>query len=57
MILIPYKKYSGWLEGMHTTVDKNRFYWHVHISQDIGDLNLNRKKGEDKIPLTNYLLT
>lgn len=56
VILIPFSEYSQWLDGMHTTVKKDRFYWHVHISEDNGDFNLNRKKGEDRIRLTPYLV-
>ncbi len=56
IILIPFDEYKNLLDGMHTTVKSNRLYWHVNISQDNNDFNLNRKKGENRISLDAYLL-
>ncbi len=56
VLLIPYKDFEPWLDGMHITNSKGRYYWHVKISRVQGSFVLERKKGYETIDLTKYLL-
>ncbi|NOT23777.1 MAG: hypothetical protein HOP22_13800 [Nitrospiraceae bacterium] len=56
VLLIPFKDFTGWLEGMWITQLENRFYWHVSIRQEGEKLVLRRKKGFDEVDLTKYLV-
>jgi hypothetical protein len=56
VLLIPFKDFTGWLEGMWITQLENRFYWHVSIRQEGEKLVLRRKKGFGEVDLTKYLV-
>lgn len=56
VLLIPFKSFESWLEGMNVTQLENRFYWHVSIFREGSKLVLHRKRGLEKIDLTKYLL-
>ena len=56
VLLIPFKQFQVWLDGMNTTQLEGRFYWHVQIYQENKRLFLQRKKGVEKIDLTRYLV-
>ncbi len=56
LLLIPFKDFTPWLDGMWITHLENRFYWHVNIRQDGEKLALRRKRGFSEIELTKYLL-
>ena len=56
VLLIPFKDFTGWLEGMWITQLENRFYWHVSIRQEDEKLVLRRKKGFGEVDLTKYLV-
>src|SRR5436309_5328233 len=56
VLLIPFKQFQVWLDGMNTTQLEGRFYWHVQIYQENKRLFLQRKKGVEKIDLTRYLI-
>lgn len=56
LILIPYPDYEPWLEGMWTTENEGRSYWHIVIYRDGDNYILRRKKGEEYIDVTKYLL-
>ncbi len=56
VLLIPFKRFKDWLDGMNMTQLEDRFYWHVHIYQEGKKLFLQRKKGIEKIDLTKYLV-
>ena len=55
-LLIPFSSFEQWLEGMNVTELEDRFYWHVSVSKESGRFLLHRKKGFDRIDLTQYLL-
>ena len=57
VLLIPFKEFRRWLEGMWITKLDDRFYWHVSVRQDGGKLVLKRKKGFERIDLSKYLIT
>lgn len=59
ILLIPFEKFSSFVDGMHITYrDTDKFYWHVIIYNDIktGTYNLRRKKTEELIDITEHLL-
>lgn len=56
VLLIPFKDFAPWLEGMWTTQLEDRFYWHVSIRQEGAKLALRRRKGFSEIDLTKYLV-
>lgn len=56
LLLIPFSDFNQWLAGMHVTQKKDRMYWHVSIYTKQGRLILHRKRGEERIDLTRYLL-
>lgn len=56
ILLIPRVEFISWLDSMHTTTDKNRFYWHVNIMESSKGLSLYRKKGFSPIQLDKYLI-
>lgn len=55
-IVIPANEFLQWLNQMNTTEKEDRFYWHVHISQQNSELLLHRKRGFKSIDLSKYLL-
>jgi hypothetical protein len=56
-IMIPYAEFRGWLDGMHITRMRDRFYWHIEIYREkSGVLELRRKKTEKRITLDKYLV-
>ena len=55
-VLIPYKEFAKWLEGLNKTEMTDRFYWHVHIYDDGGKLTLKCKAGFEDIDITQYLV-
>ncbi len=57
IILIPFAQFAPWLEGMNTTQQEDRFYWHVQIVQDNSGFRLNRKKGQREIDLQPFLIS
>lgn len=54
VLLIPFRDFTGWLEGMWITQLEHRFYWHVSIRQEGDKLVLRRKKGFGEVDLTKY---
>lgn len=56
VLLIPFAEFDQWLEGLWTTQQEDRFYWHVVIYRKNEKYILHRKKGERGIDLTKYLL-
>jgi hypothetical protein len=56
VLLIPFKTFEAWLEGMNTTHLEGRFYWHVSIFREGKKIVLHRKRGFDKIDLTGFRL-
>ncbi|MGH9426803.1 MAG: hypothetical protein ACRD2L_10950, partial [Terriglobia bacterium] len=56
ILLVPFAAFDTWLEGMNTTFRNDRSYWHVSIFQEDGRFVLHRKKGFERIDLTDYLL-
>jgi hypothetical protein len=56
IVLIPFREFEKWLDGMNTTHRNDRFYWHVSIFREGNKLVLHRKKGFGKTDLTRYLL-
>lgn len=56
VLLIPFKTFEAWLEGMNTTHLEGRFYWHVSIFREGKRVVLHRKRGFDKIDLTGFQL-
>lgn len=56
MLVIPFKIFADWLDGMNTTAGAKRFYWHVKVVEEDGRLILQRKKGVAKVDLTSFLI-
>jgi hypothetical protein len=56
LLLIPFADFSQWLNGMHVTRREDKMYWHVSIFNEQGRFVLHRKRGEERIDLTEYLL-
>jgi len=56
VLLIPILDFSGWLSGMHETVSPDRRYWHVRIKRSGGRFTMHRRKGQERIELTKYLV-
>jgi hypothetical protein len=56
ILLIAFKEFQSWLDGLNVTREEERFYWHVHIFQEGKRLFLQRKKGYERIDLTRYLV-
>ena len=56
IVLIPFQEFEGWLEGMWTTRNDDRYYWHVVIHRKGDKYGLYRKKGEKNIDITPYLI-
>jgi hypothetical protein len=57
ILLIPFAEFEPWLEGMWTTQKDDRTYWHVVIFRKGNKYSLHRKKGEENIDLTPYVLS
>jgi len=57
ILLIPYDKFIGWLDGMNVTKGEDRFYWHVSIFKQDDRLMLHRRRGYERVDLTPYLLS
>ncbi|HEY8292581.1 MAG TPA: hypothetical protein VIG44_08840, partial [Thermomicrobiales bacterium] len=57
VICIPFATFAEWLEGMNTTDNKGRYYWHVSISAHQGNFILHRRKGYSSIDLNKWLLS
>ena len=56
LLLIPFKIFQPWLEGMNMTIREDREYWHVQIVK-IGDkLKLVQRANIERIDLTTYLI-
>jgi IS1 family transposase len=55
VLLIPFAEFQQWLEGMGTTQQEDRFYWHVVIYREDGRFVLHRRK-EERIDLSRFLL-
>ncbi len=56
VLLIPFAEFREWLEGMGTTEREDRFYWHVVIYREEERFVLHRRKEEERIDLSRYLL-
>lgn len=56
IILIPGADFLSWVSGMGTTEGEDRMYWHVQIFDQEDGIFLVRKKGEEKINLSKYLI-
>jgi hypothetical protein len=56
ILKIPFKVFNSLLGGMHQTHRNGTFYWHISIFDENGKYVLHRKKGFDKVNLTQYLL-
>lgn len=56
LLLIPFSDFSKWLDGMNVTQNGDRMYWHISIYTEQDHLVLHRRRGEERIDLTRYLL-
>ncbi len=56
ILLIPFKQFEEWLDGMNMTQLGDRSYWHVSIFREADDFVLRRKRGFERITLTKFLL-
>lgn len=56
LLLVPYQTFVEWLDGMWTTQNDDRTYWHVVVYREGERFVLHRKKGEGQIDVTEYLL-
>jgi hypothetical protein len=56
IVVILYSEFSAWLEGMNITSNEERFYWHISIFRENERLVLHRKRGQEKIDLSKYII-
>ena len=56
VLLIPILDFSHWLTGLHETISPDRRYWHVRIKRVGGRFAMHRRKGQERIELTKYLV-
>jgi hypothetical protein len=56
VLLIPLADFSQWLPRMHETISPDRRYWHVRIKRNGGRFTMLRRKGAERIDLTQYLV-
>jgi hypothetical protein len=56
ILLIPFKQFEEWLDGMNMTQLGDRSYWHVSIFREGDNLVLRRKRGFERVTLTKFLL-
>lgn len=56
LLLIPRDDLEQWLEGMNYTQKDDDFYRHVQIFVDGSRLVMHRRKGEERIDVTQYLV-
>jgi hypothetical protein len=56
VICVPVEEFSAWTDGMNRTVKEDRFYWHVQIFMDAGRPMLVRRKGQERIDLSKFLI-
>jgi hypothetical protein len=54
LLLIPFKDFSTWLEGMNETTNEQRSYKHVSIARAQDHFELVRRQGYPRIDLTRY---
>jgi hypothetical protein len=56
LLLIPFEDFDLWVDGMGTTKNEERMYWHVVIDIIESKFILKRSKGQKQIDLTKYLM-
>lgn len=56
LLLLPAGEFLPLLSNMNTTQKDDRFYWHVYITRNDGELLFHLKKGNKNISVTKYLL-
>jgi len=56
LLLIPYRTFAPWLEGMNVTDNPGRSFRHVQISRRNDRLELHQKDGQAPIDVTSYLV-
>ncbi|WP_369629739.1 MULTISPECIES: hypothetical protein [unclassified Variovorax] len=56
LLLIPFTEFETWLDGMGTTANDTRMYWHITIFRKGNSYILRRSKGEEPIDLTRFVL-
>jgi hypothetical protein len=56
LLLIPFIEFEKWLDGMGTTTNDTRMYWHITIFRKENSYILRRSKGEEQIDLTRFVL-
>lgn len=58
VLLIPFSDFDRWIPDMNVThiPDRDRHYWHVHISAQNNRYLLRLKSGHPQVDLTQYLL-
>ena len=56
VVLIPFKQFKTWLDGLNITQLEDRLYWHVRIDKADDKLFLRRKRGFEKVEITKYLV-
>ena len=56
ILLIPFAQFQKWVDGMNVTELEDRHYWHVSIFKEKGRFTLHRKKGFERIDLTEYVI-
>jgi hypothetical protein len=57
VLVIPFTDFSAWVDGMNMTHKEDRYYWHVSVFREGKKLVLHRRKGQERIDLSKYLLT
>jgi hypothetical protein len=57
VVAVPFHLFASWTAGMHTTTtDDGKFYWHVQIFEENRRFVLHRRKDEERIDVTPFLL-
>lgn len=56
VLLITYKEFAKWLDGLWMTQREARTYWHVVIYREGNRFELRRKSGYERVDLTTHFL-
>lgn len=58
VLLIPWKNFKSWLDGIHTTTRENgRYYFHIQVMESEDSFRLARRSGHSDVPLDQFLLS
>jgi hypothetical protein len=56
ILAVPFEKFVLWLPFLNKTELEDRFYWHVHITRTGDGYQLDTKREDDDVALTEFLI-